>query len=340
MILLVLMLAQSLSEQGAQAMRDGRFADAERVYKQLLKETPEDPRIHMNLGLALHSGRKYREAIPRFEQFLKANPQPGPAHLLLGVAKLKLRQPCEAVAPLEKARQWQASPNVLVELGDAYFGCRRYEEAARTFEELGQTPKGLQGVGLSYARLGRQKEALDALAKLERLPPSAELHELLSEVRVIEGRNGDALKEMEAACRLAPGDSRLERLRARALWRAGQYEEARKAFRTLASRWADEPEFNFERGDTLARLEGAEAGLPFLEKAVRAEPELIPARAALGRALLELGRGAESIAHLEAAVSEDVTLLLPLSRAYKAAGRTQDAARAEAEYRKRLASQN
>jgi predicted Zn-dependent protease len=55
----------------------------------------------------------------------------------------------------------------------------------------------------------------------------------------------------------------------------------------------------------------------------------------LGRALLDLDRADEAIPHLEAAVKVDPALLLPLSRAYKAKGRAEDAARAEAEYRRR-----
>src|SRR5262249_26964079 len=96
--------AQDLLHQGAQAIRDGRFADAEHIYRQLLKSAPEDARLHMNLGLALHSAANYREALVEFDRYLKANPQPGPVHLLAGVDRLKLGRHCDAIAPLETAR--------------------------------------------------------------------------------------------------------------------------------------------------------------------------------------------------------------------------------------------
>jgi tetratricopeptide (TPR) repeat protein len=89
----LLLLAQSLSQQGAEAMRRGRFADAERIYRQLIKEHPDEIRLRMNLGLAMHSAGKYADALPEFQAFLKAHPEPGPAHLLLGTAQLKLRRP-------------------------------------------------------------------------------------------------------------------------------------------------------------------------------------------------------------------------------------------------------
>jgi predicted Zn-dependent protease len=271
---LALLLAQSMLQDGARAMREKRFAEAERIYRQLLKVSPDDPRLWMNLGLALHSGGKYQEAVGELERYLKFDPKPGPIHLVQGVNLLKLSRPCEAVQPLETARKWQASPQVLAALGDGYYGCGRY---------------------------------------------------------------GDAVRTLEAA---AKDDDRARRMYARALWRAGEYARARAEYDVLAEKWADDPEFNYECGDTLARLEGAEAGLSYLEKAVRMAPALLPARGALGRALMELGKAAESIPHLELAAPADATLLMPLSRAYKATGRPEEAARVEAEYRRKVAAQN
>src|SRR5262249_40460864 len=103
--------------------------------RQMLKDQPNEPRLHLNLGLALHSAKHYAEAIPEFEAYLKAYPSPGPAYLLAGVARLKLDRACEAISPLEMARKWQASADVLVELGDAYNGCQRFGEAARVYNE-------------------------------------------------------------------------------------------------------------------------------------------------------------------------------------------------------------
>lgn len=269
--------AQELSQQGAEAMREGRFAEAERIYRQMLKESPDDARLHMNLGLALQSARKYREAIPELERYLKDYPHPGPVHLVVGAARLKLNEYCEAIEALEKARQWQASTEVLIELGDAYSGCGRHLNAARAYRE---------------------------------------------------------------AARLSPTDLRLARASARSYWQARRYDEARTLFASIESHYATDPEFLYEYGDTLTRLEGAEAGLPHLVRAVQAAPDLIPARGVLGRALMELGQADKSIPHLEAAAPADPTLLLPLSRAYKAVGRVEDAARAQAEYRRKLAGQN
>jgi tetratricopeptide (TPR) repeat protein len=276
-LFLLLLAAPDLLQQGAQAMRAGRFAEAERIYRQLVKQSPDDARLRLNLGLALHSGKKYREALPELGRYLQANPQPGPVHLLAGTARLKLGEFCDAIPLLEKARDWRASEDVLVELGDAYSGCQRPLDAAR-----------------AYQQVSRKKP-----------------------------------EEMKYAWAAA-----------RAYWQARDYSAARPLYAALEGRLETDPRFLYEYGDTLARLESPDAGLPYLERAVRAEPDLRPARGALGRALMELGRAADALPHLEAAATVDPALLLPLSRAYKATGRAEDAARTEAEYRKRLGNQN
>lgn len=73
-LLFSLLLLQSLSEDGARAMREGRFADAERAYRHLVKSSPGIPQWQLNLGLALHSQGKPMEAISAFDVYLKAVP--------------------------------------------------------------------------------------------------------------------------------------------------------------------------------------------------------------------------------------------------------------------------
>lgn len=274
-LLAVGLCAQTLSEQGAKAMREGRFGDAERVYRELVKQNPAEARLRMNLGLALYSAGRYEEALAEMGRFVKAYPKPGPVHLVMGTAHLKMGRACEAVGVLEKARQWQASEQVLVELGDAQAGCKRYADAGESYR---------------------------AAAKLD-------------------GRGGKTARSA-----------------ARSFWQARMYAEARELFAQVEGVFGSEAEFLYEYGDTLARVEGAEAGLDRLRKAVEKEPRLTAAHGALGRALLDVGKAAEAVPHLERAAPVDAALLLPLSRAYKATGRAEDAARAEAEYKKRLSA--
>jgi superkiller protein 3 len=268
MILCLLLLAQdvaTLSAQGAAAMRSQKFSEAETVYRKLIETQPTNPMWRFNLGLALYSGKRYVESAKELQTFLEVQPEPGPAHVMLGASLLRIGKACDAVEPLETGVQWRASPETLPQLAEAYYGCRRYADAAK-----------------AYSRAGDERSA------------------------------------------------------ARCYWQARQYSEAVARFRKLESTHADDSDFQYEFGDSLVRLSGADAGVSHLERAVQLNPSLLPARGELGKALLELGRAHDAIPHLDAASGEDPTLLLPLARALRSTGRTDEAALVQAEYRKRV----
>ncbi|MEJ7608045.1 MAG: tetratricopeptide repeat protein [Bryobacteraceae bacterium] len=129
----MLVAAQQLSAEGAQAMRAGRFADAERIYRQLVKQSPEEAGWHGNLGLALHSQGKYRQAVEALEGSLKLRRAPGLA-AVLGIDYLKLGDACRAIAPLEESNRLEA-------LADAYSGCKRYDKR-RSYTRSRETATG------------------------------------------------------------------------------------------------------------------------------------------------------------------------------------------------------
>ena len=264
----------TLSAEGAAAMCAKQYPAAIRSYQALVTQDATNPMWRLNLGMALFYAADHAASAQALEQFIRIKPQPGPAHLFLGVARLNLKQPCEAIAPLEAALQWPQRPQPRwTELADAYQGCKRWEPAAKAYAE---------------------------------------------------------------AAKLAPTDTRLVRQSAHCWRMARRYDLAKPLFASLASNSESNAEFHFEYGDTLVRLEGAEAGLSWLEKSVAADPTLLPAQAALGRALMELNRPADALPHLEIAAKTDPALLLPLSRAYRTLGRTEEATRAEAEYKSRI----
>jgi tetratricopeptide (TPR) repeat protein len=200
----------------------------------------------------LHSQGKYREAAEAIERSLRLKPSPG-LSAVLGVDYLKLNQPCKAIAPLQRTDRTEA-------LADAYYGCKRFPDAAKLYMKLG---------------------------------------------------------DMRSA--------------ARAWWQARDYAQAKPLYEKLAPQRQADPDFAWEYGDTLLRVDGALSAIPWLERAT----SILEGRAALGKAYAEAGRNAEAIPHLEASVQADPDLLLPLSRAYKATGRAAEADRALNEYRKR-----
>ncbi len=219
----LVMAGADLPADGAAAMRAGRFAEAEKIYRQLLKEAPGDPRWSANLGLALYSQGRHAEAANLLEQSVKAMPNPG-LSAVLGISYLKLDQPCKAIEPLEKSNRSEA-------LADAYVGCKRYADAARLYLKLGfareaaraywqardydaakplfasVAGKHTNDAGFNYEygdTLLRSEGALAALPYLERAAVLVEARGALGKAYVELERFEEAIPHLEAASSADP----------------------------------------------------------------------------------------------------------------------------------------
>jgi predicted Zn-dependent protease len=176
-------------------------------------------------------------------------------------------------------------------------------------------------LGIDQLKLGRACEAADALVLARKWRDSPELLAALADGAFRCKRYPEAAAYYAALGR--------KRDAARAHWLGAEYAKARALYAVLEAEFAADAAFQYEYGDTLLRIAPADAAIPHLEKA-RVLPE---ARASLGKAYAASSRWAEAVPLLEEGAKRDLSLLLPLSRAYQALGRTADAKRALDEYR-------
>jgi predicted Zn-dependent protease len=216
-------IAQDASAQAAEAMRAGRFAEAERLYRELLRKDPKNPGWHANLGLSLHSQMKFRQAVEAIERSLKLRPSAG-LSLVLGIDYLKLNEPCKAIVPLEQTDRTDA-------LADAYYGCKRFPEAARLYtkgkdlrsaarawwqardykqakplyETLAPEHDGDPGFAWEYGdTLLRAEGSEAAIPWLERASSTVEGRAALGKAYVEAGRFADAIPHLEQSVMADP----------------------------------------------------------------------------------------------------------------------------------------
>jgi predicted Zn-dependent protease len=336
-LLLLFQPPEALQQQARESMQKGEFAKAAGLYESLRRQFPAEPGLQLNVGLAWYSAGKHELAEPPLAAFVRAQPDHAGAQLMLGVTRLKLNRPCDAVAPLQRAAALSPiRPEAHLELGSALMGCQKPAEAVPALEELTrlapQLPRAWFALGEAQRQAGQREEARRSFTRLSLLPESAEFHELMAEAAHLDGRPEDAMQHWDRALVMAPEDRRLPRLRARGLWRARQYGPARDALMKLRLEPPRDATLEYELGDCVYRLDGPSPALPYFESAVRLSPALLPARAALGRALLEAGRPKEAIPHLETAAKAgiDPALWMALSNAYRGAGRAAEAKAAAA----------
>ena len=187
------------------------------------------------------------------------------------------------------------------------------------------TPQALYWRALAFAEKAKQ-----AHSRLLALPPSAAAFRLAGTIEDLAGNPRDAVDAWQQAVALESGNLSLRVGLLRALRVAGFHEQSIREAEVLLEQRPSSPDGWFYSGDALLQLGRVDEAIPRLEKAVRLSNGDARAPAALSTAYLRAGRGADAIPHLEAALQgrQDERLLFQLSRAYQAAGRTEDARRA------------
>ncbi len=187
---------------------------------------------------------------------------------------------------------------------------REVVEATRT----ARGPEDLYWASKAYSEL-----TSEAYAALQQLPPSRESHIHAAQTLEKLGEYRQAVDAWREALKLEPGDFEAQTGLAWALYRSRDCERALPVLTDLLKARSGSSELNFLYGASLLNLEEPEQALSYLETAVRLDPQFLPGRAALGQALLRVGRAADAIPHLKTALTadEDTSARFQLLRAYQ-----------------------
>ncbi|HEV7858563.1 MAG TPA: tetratricopeptide repeat protein [Pyrinomonadaceae bacterium] len=183
--------------------------------------------------------------------------------------------------------------------------------------------------------LAVEKDNAGALKAVEQAvalaPGNFDAHYALGRARYGAGDPAGAAKAFRAASALRPVDAKARFFLATSLEDAGDSEGALAAYRELLLVQPDSAEGHLGLGVLLVKLggEGTAEGMSELARAIALNGDLYEARVTLGRTLVRMGRAAESIEHLRRAA-----LLAPqnpephyqLALAYRRLGRNAEAA--------------
>jgi predicted Zn-dependent protease len=170
--------------------------------------------------------------------------------------------------------------------------------------------------------------ALAAFTRLEALPDSRERREFRATLARGQRRYVDAIAELEAALRFAPGDPGLLDDLGTSYYLARDYEKAIATLAPLVKANPDDGRLLTVYGDALLQLQRGEEALPILERAVERSPDQPMPRLTLGRALVQKGEFARAIPLIEPQLAQDQdgSLHVQLARAYNGLGQKERAA--------------
>lgn len=143
-----------------------------RQQMEIATTNPRDADAHYQLGLIYQQRRQYTEAIARFRRAIEIDPTEADAQFQLGRIAREQGRFDDAIRFLKTAaglNEKLSSGEVWRELGAAYFGAARFEEAAAALQKYtgrrSYDPEGLYWYGKTLAAVGRAAEARDAFGQ-------------------------------------------------------------------------------------------------------------------------------------------------------------------------------
>jgi Tfp pilus assembly protein PilF len=351
-----------LTDQIRAAQTSGNYAEAARLYRQLVAEGTDTPEVRSNFGVVLHLAGKDREALEQFRIALRQNPTLASANLFAGLSEVQLGDPKSALIYLKRAEQLDPTrPAPLLALGKAYVALRDYGRANEVYRKAttldSSLPEAWYGVGVTdrslaeeilneAARSGSIKDAAkvkvqhlldgarEALSRAVQLDPnSARTHLLMAESLSDAGNLVKAVPEYRTALKLDPELDAAYLGLATSYWKQREFDQARPLLKRVLEKSPRNAEAAGMMADILQQTGDIRGAEHYVEVALAGNPDLIDTRVVLARIHLAKQQPRLAIADLSRVISadRDGRYHFLLYQAYRQAGDQQSAKRALAE---------
>ena len=234
--------------------RDGRPAEAEALYRQILAASPDDfAALHL-LGVALHQQARNAEAVASIQRALAIDATDAGAHSNLSLALRDLGRLDEAVASIDRAialdpgvaQSWNNRGNVLRAMRRDAEALESYDRALAIKPDHATAHRNRADVLLD---LNRPRDAVAAIDRALRIDAgNAQAWNVRGVALGDVGDHVAALAAFDRALQLAPQLAEARFNRGSALLDLRRYADAAIAFGSLA---AEAPQYPFARGQAL-----------------------------------------------------------------------------------------
>lgn len=284
---------------------------ARQAFAQLQELDPDSPYVWMLVADVLAVQEKYPQA---FDLLRKAEEAlPGFPGIHQDIARVYAATDHADWAEAERAKAAASPPDCTrLPVACAYLQGQYRDALSRT--------RGADGAAALYWRTRAANELASAsFAALDQLPPSVERHLVRADIYRGQGQALLSADELRKALALSPGNERIERDLAGALFAARKVDEALPLLEKLVKSAPNNAELGVGYGEMLVQAQRIEEAVPVLEKALAARPDLLIGHSALGRALLARGDAKAAVPHLEQALptDQDGSLYYQLAQAYQ-----------------------
>jgi len=336
-----------MAKRADEARDAGRLDEAVKLYHQALALNPKWAEGWWSLGTLLYDGDKYADAEQAFEKVVVLDPKQGTARAMLGLCEFELGQSGRALKDIEASKTLgvledkQLRDVVTYHEGVLLQRAGQFEAAKAALSSLclnGVRSNELAGTFGMVALRMRDAGPPDVGTEAGQVVQHAGRGACLSGAKEYEA----AKTEFDLVIARAPHFPLVHYAYGCVLIDARDITGAIKEFEAEI---AEQPKSVLPRLHIAVaeyKVDSA-AGLKFAEEAVQLEPDLPLGHYLLGLLLLDTGAYERAVPELEIArkaFPQEGRIDLSLATAYAHVGRTQDAARARAEFtRKKQAEQ-
>ncbi len=288
--------------------QSGRLAEAERLYRQILRVSPRHLEATHLVGVLCRQAGRADAAVRYLKRAIDIKPSAAPLHYHLGLALLDLGRNAEAIScQLQAIKLAPDLAKAQVALGQALANSGDHDSAVEILRQALRRdpthPESLVQLAKSLYRSCRQQEAFGLLEQvIGGQPICVAALSTLGGFLLEERRWQEAATAFARAIELDPQDVRLWINSGTAHDELGEWNEALARYeRALA--------LDPERFDTLVNLAGTlkrlgqtSRAIAYFRAALRKRPRCAETLNQLGKALEEIGRVDEAIAAFESAL--------------------------------------
>jgi protein O-GlcNAc transferase len=292
-------------DQAIKLHQEGRLGEAERLYRDILRNRPRDLAALNLLGALKLQQDRPQDAVDLIRAAIEIDQSSEAAQSNLGLALAALKRPEEALASYQRALEINPrNIETLVNRGDALCDLGRNDEAIASYDRALAIHPGsvaaLVNRGLALREVGRFAEALASYERaLAADPRNTEAYNNRGVVLQDLDRHREALASYERAIALRPDYAEAMFNRGNVLLVLKRFNEALTSYAGALAARPNFAEAHCNRGHALADLNRFAEALASYEQAAAAKPDYLEALSDRAAMLAKLERHGEAIAEYE-----------------------------------------
>lgn len=318
--------------------QQGKLAEAEAAWHDLLQSHPNDAEAYAHLGFLEAHQEHYKEAVGFYRKAMTVNPSMPGLRLNLGLSQFKggdFKGAIQSFEPLLKSAP-PASPDAMrltTLIGLAHYGLGEYAAAVPYLKQAtASDPQNLPfRLALAQSCLWSKQYqcVLDVYHEIVTLnDESAEADMLAGEALDEMKDKAGAEQQFRAAVKADPKVPNVHFGLGYLLWGLLKFEEAAQEFQAELANNPDHAEALTYLADSEIKLSHPDAALPLLEKAIKIDPKIALAHLDLGILYSDAGHKDDALRELKTAERlspDDQNVHWRLARFYKANGKNDEA---------------